>query len=1455
MNQSTTEHPQSLPPPMSHYIPPSVPPSSTVNPQQHQQQQYQQPFLPPMPTVNPQQQQQQHLQQQYHQPQQQQQQQQQQQHPHQQQPPFLPPNPEQSSHVQHPSVAAANSSETDLSAANFNTQQQQMAAMMQMQQQWAAGGAYAAPYMMGYPPNMMMMQPQPGMDRPGSHQSSRPPSRQSVTGPVSSSRSMVNGQTGGQTQAALPQGMLPQQGYPGYMPPGMYNPWFDAYWQSMYANYQNPYSFGYNDEMMKYWKQMSQGEDDRYSHHSAAYSHSKQSQHSSSMHTWGSIDSLNDPFYQNHNALANGNYPPRQQQQQPNLNQSKRPTKPNTDPNTLLTTASIPNQQIPTTESKTKTVKAQENADEEEEEEDDDDDDDEDDDEDDDDDEEDSDDGSSDRFSIKSDLAQVNDESSKARRTPLLYIRPHLRAKFVFDQLIQVLPQSPSDTNQPATVEILSANSLHTMAPSLVEERQLMSDFIGPLTASTAKSNVIRYCERQSQLANKAIHIIDRDALAILWQYMALLVKTNGVIDVRVDIPKILWSSSNTPVIEETSSNSNNTSLSPTASENSLREFLALGEIDTSIKFACENQLYTHALIISYLTDKQLFEKTIHNIISNLDNGDVLKTFYELGAGSIPSVISNVTKAHYGDWKRHLAVILANRTDANAQFVDLCVKTMGDTLITSGRIYAGHFCYLIANVPFGSYRNNADKIAVIGSIHAGQSNLSFATIPNLQLTEVYEYAVRRTLTTFTPLKIYYTSKLVLHGLKREALAYCEEIGLTLIRQGNTSFIQLVDLQLFILIAEKSRAFSRNFQLDPTSYKEPTWLIELRRIIQNLLDNTFLNKTMRDDLLNSSAQVNREQHNVQQQQQPINPPTYTDKQTSNINRQPEQIPTTAPVSYQPPITNTNTNIPNGYDPSNQVPTEQLPYQHPTANNYQNTLQVDTNVHYSTQPQSNYYPQQYYPSEPQQPEINNYSQQRQPQQQQPTQSDHLNLPSQVPPTNQQFYQSPVEHTQYIQPGLTSTPNPHPSQQPPQQQQWYPSGQVESRDRLPSNEQQQQQKMESMRRRSSIITFNDSNNMPPTNWQQMSTADNRKASSTSTHSNMSNKSTSNTVDTTNFGYQPPQLMSYTTNQPPSITEESPQQQPQTNGQTKKKHAIFDDSDDVFPNNAQKSSDSKANATAASQAAAATQKSGLFGTIMNRIGLKRPTQAHLPDDKNKTFKFDEKTGTWIDTSKPAGEQTSSQIAPPPMIPSKTPSTSFVTNPQQPTASSFNPSMPPGPPQPSSTLNSTIPSASSQPRTLSFAAGSTTTTTTANTMPPQAAPTAWQPQPNTNTVPQNVQPLNQSQPPQQQQKAPAQLSAAQQRLQAIRQQQQQQAATQQAPPATSSNQYSLKNRQTQSRYVDVLASTKGAVASNPNVSLDNLMPTPSSGMPTYTPSNQPNNYFVPGPIPSTTDSNEQSSS
>jgi len=255
MDQSMTNNPpQGLPLPMMNYIPPSMPPPTSLNPQQQQQQ-----LAPVM-------------------------------------------NTEQSSTIQYP-PSAPTVSDTEASAASSNAQQQQqqqqqiqqqqqMAAMMQMQQ-WNAAAAYAPPYMMGFPPGMMMMQP--GMDRPASRQSTRPPSRQSVNAPVSSSRSLVNGQTGGQNQSSS---LLPAQGYGNYMPPGMYNPWFDQYWQMMYAGYQNPYNFGYNDEMMKnYWKQGGyQTDDDRLSRHSAAVSQSKQSQHSSSIQTWGSRDSLNDEY-------------------------------------------------------------------------------------------------------------------------------------------------------------------------------------------------------------------------------------------------------------------------------------------------------------------------------------------------------------------------------------------------------------------------------------------------------------------------------------------------------------------------------------------------------------------------------------------------------------------------------------------------------------------------------------------------------------------------------------------------------------------------------------------------------------------------------------------------------------------------------------------------------------------------------------------------------------------------------------------------------------------------------------------------------------------------------------------------------------------------------------------------------------------------------------------------------
>jgi len=192
-------------------------------------------------------------------------------------------------------------------------------------------------------------------------------------------------------------------------------------------------------------------------------------------------------FSQMQNPYTNGYYPSKQ----PTMsNQVKRPARETTAPNTLLTTAGSANRQIPSTGPDAKQTFPSQNGEEEDGDDDDDDEDDDDDDDDDDEEEEESDDGSSDRFSIKSDLAQVNEDSSKALLAPLLYTRPHLRATFFFDQLVQVLPQSPSDTNQPAIVEIISANVRSYFRMYLYSISNLECSFNGTILSCRTTTNV-----------------------------------------------------------------------------------------------------------------------------------------------------------------------------------------------------------------------------------------------------------------------------------------------------------------------------------------------------------------------------------------------------------------------------------------------------------------------------------------------------------------------------------------------------------------------------------------------------------------------------------------------------------------------------------------------------------------------------------------------------------------------------------------------------------------------------------------------------------------------------------------------------------------------------------------------------------------------------------------------------
>jgi len=92
----------------------------------------------------------------------------------------------------------------------------------------------------------------------------------------------------------------------------------------------------------------------------------------------------------------------------------------------------------------------------------------------------------------------------------------------------------------------------------------------------------------------------------------------------------------------------------------------------------------------------------------------------------------------WGDWRPHLAMILSNPT-GRPEVDHRAIATLGDTLGSRGCLHAAHFCYLMAQLPFGSYAHKSSKIVLIGSSHTLPFQL-FATNEAIFATEIFEFA-------------------------------------------------------------------------------------------------------------------------------------------------------------------------------------------------------------------------------------------------------------------------------------------------------------------------------------------------------------------------------------------------------------------------------------------------------------------------------------------------------------------------------------------------------------------------------------------------------------------------------------------------------------------------------------------------------------------------------------------
>ena len=133
-----------------------------------------------------------------------------------------------------------------------------------------------------------------------------------------------------------------------------------------------------------------------------------------------------------------------------------------------------------------------------------------------------------------------------------------------------------------------------------------------------------------------------------------------------------------------------------------LRQLLFAGRKKDAVDMGCSRGLWGHALILASRMDEQTRTYVVNRFTASLMNIDPLSTFYTLLLGHTPSAVKPEGLPRAGDWKPHLAMILANRM---SKLENASIVSLGDSLLSQKRLHAAHLCYHLANVHFGTYIN------------------------------------------------------------------------------------------------------------------------------------------------------------------------------------------------------------------------------------------------------------------------------------------------------------------------------------------------------------------------------------------------------------------------------------------------------------------------------------------------------------------------------------------------------------------------------------------------------------------------------------------------------------------------------------------------------------------------------------------------------------------------------
>lgn len=428
------------------------------------------------------------------------------------------------------------------------------------------------------------------------------------------------------------------------------------------------------------------------------------------------------------------------------------------------------------------------------------------------------------------------------RETPELFAHPHVRASFApGGTLVVVLPHNLR-AFQRAEVELsrLTESISNTELTNFIGK---VSEFPGPLMpGETPKSVAVSYASDQAKKchtrqqaeegeegdAETAKELHDE---ALLWDFLVLLCQQNGVV-VTSDISELLTREKMTiPTQTHMGSGDQEDSLE------SIRQLLIAGRKRDALELACSRCLWGHALMLASKMDEQNRTYVINRFTASLITTDPLSTFYTLMLGRTPSAVKPDGLRRAGNWRPHLAMILANRS---SKLDNASIVTLGDSLLESGRLFAAHFCYHLADVQFGAYGNITSKYLLLG---VQNSLLTMGRFPQpefLRKMEVFEYAMSLgkhefVLPHFQVFKYLLALQLTQAGMVAKAFKYCEQIAVFIGRSPG----RFPPTLLHVVDELSTQLHHLNHPHGVVETELPSWLLQLQQTVSDVLAGNYV----------------------------------------------------------------------------------------------------------------------------------------------------------------------------------------------------------------------------------------------------------------------------------------------------------------------------------------------------------------------------------------------------------------------------------------------------------------------------------------------------------------------------------------------------------------------------------------------------------------------------------------